>query len=84
MFDSVYNQTKEKMFPLTVTTIILALSGYISCEADVKPNVENGVLVLTQANFQNAIKQHEFILVEFCEYIFCFYLEWYRIFIVWN
>jgi len=53
------------MFPLTVTALILALSGYISCEADVKPNVENGVLVLTQANFQNAIKQHEFILVEF-------------------
>lgn len=60
------------MFPLTVTTLILALSGYISCEADVKPNVENGVLVLTQANFQNAIKEHEFILVEFCEYIFYF------------
>lgn len=56
------------MYSLLVTTFILALSGYINCEAEVKPSVENGVLVLTQANFQTALKDHEFILVEFCKY----------------
>lgn len=53
---------------LAVTTFILAISGYIRCEAEPKPVVENGVLVLTQANFQTALKEHEFILVEFCKY----------------
>lgn len=58
------------MFLLAVTTCILALSGIVRCETDSKPSVENGVLVLTQANFQSTIKEHEFILVEFCKYHF--------------
>lgn len=52
------------MFLLAVTTCILALSGFVHGEAESKPNVENGVLVLTQANFQAAIKENEFILVD--------------------
>lgn len=56
------------MFLLAVTTCILALSGFVQCESESKPNVENGVLVLTQANFPAAIKDNEFILVEFCKY----------------
>lgn len=61
-------QKQKKMFLLTVTTCMLAVLGSVRCEADSKPSVENGVLVLTQANFQAAIKEHEFILVEFCKY----------------
>lgn len=57
---------------LAVITFILALSGYIRCEAEPKPVVENGVLVLTQANFQTTLKEHEFILVEFCKYSIIF------------
>lgn len=58
------------MFLLTVATCILALSGFVRCETDSKPSVENGVLVLTQANFQSTIKENEFVLVEFCKYHF--------------
>jgi len=53
------------MFLLAVTTCILALSGFVQCEAESKPNVENGVLVLTQENFKGALADNEFILVEF-------------------
>lgn len=60
--------TTKKMFLLTVATCMLALLSSVRCEADSKPSVENGVLVLTQANFQAAIKENEFVLVEFCKY----------------
>lgn len=68
------------MFLLTVATLILAFGGHVHCEADSKPNVENGVLVLTQANFKDTIKENEFLLVEFCEYrypylIFHYFIE---------
>lgn len=43
----------------------MALSGCINCEAETKASVENGVLVLTQANIEAVIKEHEFLLVEF-------------------
>lgn len=59
------------MYLLAVATCILAFSGFVRCEAEV--NVEGGVLVLTQANFQNQIKENEFILVEFCKYHSIFY-----------
>ncbi|XP_055323750.1 protein disulfide-isomerase [Sitodiplosis mosellana] len=51
------------MYLLAVATCILAFSGFVQCDAE--PSVEGGVLVLTQANFQNVIKENEFILVEF-------------------
>lgn len=60
--------TTQKMYLLTVTTCMLALLSSVRCEADSKPSVENGVLVLTQANFQAAVKDNEFVLVEFCKY----------------
>lgn len=58
----------DKMFLVTVAACLLALSGCVRCESDSKPSVENGVLVLTQANFQSVIKDTEFVLVEFCKY----------------
>lgn len=62
------------MFLITVATCILALSGFVQCEAESKPNVEGGVLVLTQANFPTVLKETEFVLVEFCKYYFLFHL----------
>lgn len=62
------------MILLAVTTCILALSGFVQCEAESKPNVENGVLVLTQENFKGALADNEFILVEFCKYYISIYL----------
>lgn len=58
-------EQKGKMLIFAIATCILALSGLANCEADSKIEVENGVLVLTQANFQSAITDNEFILVEF-------------------
>lgn len=40
---------------------LAALSGAVEIEED------EGVLVLTNENFQQAIDENEFILVEFCE-----------------
>jgi len=51
------------MLFFTVTACLLALSGFVQCGSDVE--VEGGVLVLTQSNFENTIKDNEFILVEF-------------------
>lgn len=53
------------MLFLTVTACILALSGLVQCESKIE--VQGGVLVLTQANFETAVKENEFILVEFCK-----------------
>lgn len=57
------------MLFFTVTACILAFSGLVHCESDAsKIEVENNVLVLTQANFPSAIKDNEYVLVEFCKY----------------
>lgn len=56
------------MLFFTLTACILTLSGLVHCDAEPKIDVENGVLVLTQANFEAAITDNEFILVEFCKY----------------
>lgn len=34
---------------------------------------EEGVLVLTTTNFEQAITDNKYILVEFCEYLYIFY-----------
>lgn len=46
--------------------LAVALSAY--AQEDIQ--VEEGVLVLTKSNFQNAISSNEYILVEFCKYAY--------------
>ena len=55
---------EKKMRSLVVllsVAALAALSGAVEIEED------EGVLVLTNKNFQQAIDENEFILVEFCE-----------------
>ena len=40
-----------------------------------EPKVEDGVLVLTTDNFDSVVKDNEFVLVEFCKYIFINYFH---------
>jgi hypothetical protein len=48
-------------------SFILLISSFVICEEEVKS--DEGVLVLTTANFKQAVKDNEYILVEFCKYI---------------
>lgn len=48
-----------------VLLAIFSFSGYINAEEEIK--LDEGVLVLTKANFQQAIESNEFVLVEFCK-----------------
>lgn len=49
----------------TIIACILATSSSVFCDAEIQ--TENGVLVLTQDNFQTAIKDNQYVLVEFCK-----------------
>lgn len=53
------------------TLVVLSVFGAIYCDADVK--TEDGVLVLTTDNFKSVIENNEFVLVEFCKYMFRMY-----------
>jgi hypothetical protein len=54
------------MHLLARISFILLISGFVVCEEEVKS--DEGVLVLTVKNFKQVIKEHEYILVEFCKY----------------
>jgi hypothetical protein len=51
---------------LIVLISSLILSG---CLNAAKPEEEEGVLVLTTDNFEEAIKENKYILVEFCKFV---------------
>jgi len=53
------------MWFYTVTACLLAFSGLVICESEPEINLEDGVLVLTKDNFQLALKDNEYVLVEF-------------------
>lgn len=50
-----------------VVACILAFSNLVVCESEAEIKTEGGVLVLTQDNFETALKENAFILVEFCK-----------------
>lgn len=47
------------------SAILFSLASFISCE-DIAS--DEGVLVLKKTNFEKAITDNEFVLVEFCKY----------------
>lgn len=50
---------------LVFSIVLLAFVGLIHAEAEIK--LDDGVLVLTKANFKEALEKNEFVLVEFCK-----------------
>ena len=48
-------------------TLLLAFCALARAD-DAEIKEDEGVLVLTKGNFEKAISDNEFILVEFCEY----------------
>jgi protein disulfide-isomerase A1 len=45
--------------------LFLSLAALFAVSALADPELEEGVLVLTDANFEEAVTKHEFLLVEF-------------------
>lgn len=48
--------------------IVVALFYIAGSHASEEIQEEDGVLVITKSNFEQATKDHEFILFEFCKY----------------
>lgn len=51
-------------------SLVLLVAGLALVASDAEVKEEDGVLVLTKDNFQSVVEGNEFVLVEFCEYIF--------------
>lgn len=51
---------------------LLAVASYVAA-ADIK--LEEDVIVATVDNFKQVISENEFVLVEFCKYLFVLYLH---------
>lgn len=49
-----------------IPCLMTALFAVALCENEIK--TDEGVLVLTKGNYEKAIKDNEFVLVEFCKY----------------
>lgn len=48
------------------TLCVLLSVGAVFCDEEIK--LDEGVMVLTKANFKQAIADNSFVLVEFCKY----------------
>lgn len=57
----------------TWTTILFVFLSIAGIFAEIK--TEDDVLVITNANFKDAITEHPYILVEFCEFYCIYFLE---------
>ena len=54
-------------FSVVASTIALACLVFGAAQAKIE--TEDEVLVLTKDNFDEALKEHDYILIEFCEYL---------------
>lgn len=50
------------------TLCVLLSVAAVFCEEEIK--LDEGVMVLTKANFKQAIADNSYVLVEFCKYLF--------------
>lgn len=58
-------------FLVSIVVLTLCVASSVLCE-EIKE--EDGVLILTKANFKEALELNEFVLVEFCKYRFKFHI----------
>lgn len=52
---------------LATLCVLLSVAAAF-CEEEIK--LDEGVMVLTKANFKQAIADNSYVLVEFCKYLF--------------
>lgn len=60
----------------TYVVLCLCVCLYLTEALDDPESIaeENNILILTKNNFRRALRQHDRLLVHFCEYINCIYL----------
>lgn len=61
----------RKMYRLLIHCL-LVFSSLVYCDEEVKIEKDGHVLVFNENNFRAGLDLHENVLVEFCEYWFCF------------